>query len=146
MNIQKILLRFGPKAENLLAALREIQKENGYIGEKESKQVAEYFGISEAQAYSAASFYDLLETGKPVKKIIRVCSGGVCVSERSLEIIRQVERMLHIELDNDAHPKYKLETMSCVGRCDRGPVMEIDGKIFEGVRVEMVGEILKDYI
>jgi NADH-quinone oxidoreductase subunit E len=146
MSIQKILLGFEPQAENLLAALKEIQKQEGYISEKECKKVAEYFVLPEAGVFSAASFYDLLKTKKPIKKTIKVCSGGVCVSKRSMEIVRQIEKMLRVELDNDAHSKYKLEMMSCIGLCDRGPVMEIEGKIFEKVRPEMVGEILKNYL
>lgn len=146
MNIQKILLSFEPKAENLLAALKEIQKQKRYISEKDLEKVATYFTLSEAKVFSAASFYDLLKTEKPIKKTIRVCSGGVCVSGRSLEIVHRIEMLLRIELDNDADPKFKLELMSCVGRCDQGPVLEIEGKIFEKVRLEIVDEILKNYL
>lgn len=146
MGIQKILLGFEPRPENLLPVLKEIQKENGYVGEKEAKKVAVYFSLPLAQVYSAASFYDQMKTKKEKKKIIKVCSGGPCLSENSMVIVRQIELLLKIELENDAHPKYKLELMSCVGLCDRGPVVMVDGQIFEKVRPEMVDDILKNYI
>jgi NADH-quinone oxidoreductase subunit E len=146
MGIQKILLKFEPKPENLLSALKEIQKENGYIEKKECEAVAQYFSLPLAQVFSTASFFDQLKTKKESKKIIKVCSGGVCLSGKSVEIVRQIEMLLKIEMENDAHPKYKLEMMSCVGLCDRGPVVMIDDQIFEKVKPETVDDILANYL
>jgi NADH-quinone oxidoreductase subunit E len=146
MSVQKILLQLEPKSENLLAALKETQKESGYISEKECEKIAEYFSLPLARVYSVASFYDLLKTKKEAKKIIRICSGGPCLSEKAMEVVRQIEMLLKVELENDAHPKYKLELASCAGLCDRGPVVEIDGQIFEKVRSEMVDDILRNYL
>ncbi|HLM84386.1 MAG TPA: NAD(P)H-dependent oxidoreductase subunit E [Candidatus Bathyarchaeia archaeon] len=146
MSIQKILLKFEPKAENLLGALKEIQKENKYISEKECEGVARYFSLSLTKVFSAASFFDLLKTRKESKKIIKVCSGGPCLSEKSAEIVREIEKYLRIELENDGHASVKLELMSCVGLCDRGPVMSVDDQVFEKVRPEMVDDIIRNYL
>lgn len=146
MGIQKILLKFEPKPENLLAALKEIQKENRYIEKKECETVAEYFSLPLARVFSTASFFDQLKTKKEPKKIIRICSGGPCLSEKSMEVARQIEMLLKIELENDAHPKYKLELMSCAGLCDQGPIVMIDDQIFENVRPETVDDILANYL
>jgi NADH-quinone oxidoreductase subunit E len=137
---------FEPKSENLLPVLKEIQKENGYIGKKESEAVAEYFSLPLARVFSAASFFDQLKTKKESKKIIRICSGGSCLGEKSMEVARQIEMLLKIELENDAYPKYKLELMSCVGLCDRGPVVMIGDQIFEKVKPETVDDILANYL
>jgi len=146
MSIQKILLKFEPKAENLLAVLKEIQKENGCIEKKECEAVAQYLSLPLARAFSAASFFDQLKTKKESKKIIKICSGGPCLGEKSMEVARQIEMLLKIELENDAHPKYKLELMSCVGLCDRGPIMMIDDQIFENVKPETVDDIISNYL
>ena len=146
MSVQNILLQYEPNPENLLPAIKEFSKSEKYLSQKECEAIAEYFSLPLARVYSTASFYDLVKTKKETKKIIRVCSGGPCMSEKSMEIVRQIERMLKIELENDASPKYKLELMSCVGLCDRGPIVEIDGQIFEKVRPETVDDIIKNYI
>jgi len=99
-----------------------------------------------ARVYSLASFFDLIKVKKETKRIIKVCSGGPCVMNRSLEIIRQIELLLKIELNNDSHPKVKLETMSCQGLCDRGPVMMIDDQVFEKVTPEAVDDIVLNYL
>lgn len=146
MIIQKILLGFEPRPENLVPSLKEIQKRNKYISHAECEKIARYFSLPITRVYSVASFYDLLKMKYDSKKIVRVCSGGACLSEKSMQIVRQIELQLKIELENDAHPKVKLELMSCRGLCDRGPVVEIDGQIFERVRPETVDDLLRNYL
>lgn len=146
MSIQKILLKIEPKPENLLGALKEIQKENKYIDKKECEKIADYFSLPLARVFSVAGFFDELKTRKNPKKIIKICSGGPCLGEKSMEIVRQIEMLLKIELENDAHPKYKLELMSCAGLCDQGPVMMIDDQVFEKVRPETVDDIISNYL
>jgi NADH-quinone oxidoreductase subunit E len=146
MSIQKILLGFEPKPENLLRVIKEIQKEDRYISKNDCDKIARYFSLPLARVFSFASFFDEVKTKKGTKKIIRVCSGGPCVMENSLEIIRQIEMLLHIEAENDAHPKWKLEHMSCRGLCDQGPIVVVDDQVFEKVRPEMVDDIISSYL
>ncbi|MDI6778376.1 MAG: NAD(P)H-dependent oxidoreductase subunit E [Patescibacteria group bacterium] len=146
MSLQKILLKHEPKPENLLKVLKEIQKENKYIGKKECEKVAEYFSLPLARVFSFASFFDEVETRKGGKKIIKVCSGGPCLMEDSREVVRQIELHLRIEAGNDAHPKYKLEFISCRGLCDQGPVVMVDDQVFERVRPEDVDDIIRNYL
>jgi NADH-quinone oxidoreductase subunit E len=146
MSIEKILLELEPKPENLLRAIKEIQKENKFISKEECEKVAKYFSLPLARVFSLASFFDEVKTKKGTKKIIRVCSGGPCVMGSSTEIMRQIEMLLHIEEGNDAHPKWKLEYMSCRGLCDDGPIVAIDDQVFEKVRPEMVDDIISNYL
>jgi NADH:ubiquinone oxidoreductase subunit E len=146
MSIQKILLKYEPKAENILPAIKDLAKSEKYLSQKECEKIAEYFSLSLAQVYSTATFYDLVKTKKTNKKTIKVCSGGPCMSEKSMEVVKEIEKMLKIELENDAHPKYKLELMSCVGLCDRGPIVMVDDQMFEKVRPETVDDVLKNYL
>lgn len=146
MSLQKILLQHKPKQENLLRALEEIQKENKYISRENCLKVAKYFSLPLAQVYSFASFFDEIKLKKSGKKIIKVCSGGPCTMENSTEIVRQIELLLKIEAENDAHPKYKLEYISCWGLCDRGPIVMVDEQVFEKVRPEMVDDIILSYL
>jgi len=146
MSLQKILLQYEPKPENLLRVLEEIQKENKYIGERECEKIAKYFSMPLARVYGFASFFDEIRTKKSSRKIIKVCSGGPCLGENSMKVVRQIELLLGLEAGNDAHPKYKLEFVSCRGLCDQGPVVMVGEQVFEKVRPEIVDDIIKNYI
>lgn len=146
MSIQKILLEFSPKSENLLKVLKEIQKENKYISKDDCGKVADYFSLPLARVFSLASFFGELKVKRDPKTVIKVCSGGPCLMEKSSQVIRQIEMLLHIEAENNAHPKWKLEYMSCRGLCDQGPVMMIDDQVFEKVDPEVVDDIISNYL
>lgn len=146
MSLQKILLKYEPKSENLLRALKEIQKENKYIRKEECEKIAEYFSMPLARVYSFMSFFDEIQVKGNVKKIIKICSGGPCLMKDSMEIVRQIELLLHLEVGNDTHPKYKLEFISCRGLCDQGPVVMIDEQVFEKVKPEMIDDIISNYL
>ena len=108
MSLQKILLSFKPKPENLLEVLKAIQKENKYIGEKECEKIAEYFSLPLARIYSFASFFDEIRTRRK-QKDNQGLFRRTLPSEDSAEVVRQIEMLLDLEAGNDAHPKYKLE-------------------------------------
>ncbi|OGI25840.1 MAG: hypothetical protein A3J76_04850 [Candidatus Moranbacteria bacterium RBG_13_45_13] len=146
MSIQKILLQFEPKPENILRAIKELAKSEKYLSKSECGAIALYFSLPLARVYSTASFFDMVKVKKEAKRIIKVCSGGACLSGKSMEIVRQIEMQLKIELGNDAHPKFRLELMSCRGLCDRGPAVEIGDNIFEKVRPETVDDIIRNYL
>lgn len=146
MSIQKIILEFEPKPENILPVVKKLSKSNQYLGKNECEKIAEYFSQPVARIFSVASFFDLVKTKKETKKIIKVCSGGPCICEKSIEIARQLELLLKIELGSDAHPKYKLEFMSCAGLCDQGPVVMIGDNIFEKIRPETIDDIILNYL
>ena len=146
MPLKKILLNFKPEPDNLLPALKKIQKKNKYLSQSDCEEVAEYFSLPLARVFSAASFFDEIKTKKSGKIIIRVCTDGPCLEKNSVKVARQIELILGIEAENDAHPKYKLEYMSCQGLCDEGPVVEVDGNIFEKVKAELVDDIIRNYL
>src|SRR4030042_5677912 len=104
----------------------------------EIREIARYFSLPLSRLYSTASFFDEPPLKNDAKITIKVCSGGPCLSENSAKVARQIEMLLKIEAENDAHPKYKLEYMSCRGLCDRGPVVIVDKQVFEEVRPELV--------
>lgn len=146
MSLQKILLQHEPRPENLLKVIKALQKENKSIEIKECGEVAKYFSLPLARVYSTASFFDEIAVKKSRKTVIKVCSGGPCLAEGSMEVVRQIEMLLHVEAENDGHPKYKLEFISCRGLCDQGPIVMVGKEVFERVAPEMVDDIIKNYI
>ena len=143
--IEKILLEFVPEAKNLLPALKKISASFGYISEMDAKKIADYFELPLAKVYETASFYDLLSTKVQSRLEIKVCSGGDCVLGNSVEIIREIENYFRIKAGDEFHPKVRLEKISCLGRCGEGPIMMVNGKVYEKVTVSGVHRILSEW-
>jgi len=136
ITVQKILLEFESKAENLLPALKKISAVFGYISKNEIDLIADYFSLSPTKVFETASFYNQISTEKPPQVLIQVCSSANCSMNNSFEIIKEIESVF----------KIKVEEISCLGRCAEGPIMVVNGKIYEKVSKSSVHEILKEYI
>lgn len=144
-SVEKILLEFDPKAENLLPALKKISATFDYISEKEARKVATYFNLSLTQVFETASFYDLIEVKKQPPLVVKVCSGTNCTIDESRKIIREIENLFHIKEGDEFNPKVKLEVMSCLGRCGEGPVVIVNGNVYIKVTTSGVDDILESY-
>ena len=143
--VEKILLEHDPQMQNLLPALKKISAAFGYISEKDALKVANYFDLSLAKVYEVASFYDLIETKKTANLEIQVCSGGDCVLGDSMGIVREIENYFRIKAGDENNPKVRLKKISCLGRCGEGPIVVVNGKVYEKVTASSVHKILGEW-
>lgn len=145
-SIQKILLEFEPKIENILPALKKISVAFGYVGEKDANLVAEYFSVPESNVFEVASFYGEIKIKKPPQILIQVCSSANCAVNNSFSIIQEIESIFKIKVGDENSSKIKLEEISCLGRCAEGPVMVVNGKFYERVTKSSLHSILGEYV
>jgi NADH-quinone oxidoreductase subunit E len=146
ITVEKILLEFDPVAQNLLLALKKISKNFGYICEKDSQKIAEYFEFPITKIYETASFYDLVETKKPANLEIKVCSGGDCNLGQSTNVIREIENHFRIRVGDKFNPKVRLKKISCLGRCGDGPIVIVNRKVYERVTASSIYKIFAEWI
>ena len=145
MTTEKILLQFKPEKSDLLPAIKKIQEELGYISQESVNACAEFFQMKPAEVYSAASFYDHIELENPAPVVIQVCDSANCCSKNSEDIINEVERLTGARA-GDANGKIKIKRESCFGLCAQGPIMKVNGTIFEKMSPERVDDILSSYL
>lgn len=146
LTIEKILLDFSPSAGNILPVIQKVSAAFGYVDEKNAEKIADYFSITKSQVYETASFYDLTKTKKSSQMMIQVCFSTHCALNHAAEIIAEIENILHIKAGDENHPKFQLEKISCVGRCGEGPIVIVNGKVYERVMVAMVRGMLEEWI
>ncbi|MFA6159665.1 MAG: NAD(P)H-dependent oxidoreductase subunit E [Parcubacteria group bacterium] len=144
--IQNIILEFEPEAKNILPALKKISAVFGYVSEEDAKIMAEYFGVSESKIFETASFYDEIKTEKQPDILVQICNSANCTVNNSFSIISEVENLLKIKSGRSVSLKFKLEEISCLGRCADGPVMVVNGKIYERVTKSSLHSILEEYL
>ena len=143
--VQKILLNYDPEPQNFLKAVKEINEVFGYVSKENTYLLADYFSLSPAEAFSALSFYDEIRT-KPKSDVeIKVCMGVPCEMRGSGRVLREIENFLRAKADNDKTPKLEILTSSCQGRCKRGPVVIINGNVYENVKAFEIDDILRGY-
>ncbi|MBU0996987.1 MAG: NAD(P)H-dependent oxidoreductase subunit E [Firmicutes bacterium] len=148
MLLDMILNKYPAQEDSLIEILLEFQdaKSSHFISEAEVKQIASYLQISEAKVCSVISFYTFFRTEQKGQHIIQVCRGVPCHVTADINIVKIIEKELGIKVDETTeNKKFTLEYTSCLGLCDKAPVMRIDDKIYTNLTENKIKAILAEY-
>ena len=77
----------GAKASSLIPIMQDIQEEYRYLPGELLTYVAEKIGITEAKAYSVATFYENFSFEAKGKYVIKVCDGTACHVRKSMPVL-----------------------------------------------------------
>ena len=145
--IDKWLAKYPPdrKRSAVLAALREVQHENGgYLTDELLDAVAEYLQLPAIAVYEVATFYSMFEL-KPVgRHSISVCNNISCMLRGGDEILAHVEKKLGIKVgESTPDGKFYLKREEeCLAACVAAPMLQIDHVYYENLTPEKVDRIL----
>ena len=110
----------------MIPIIQGIQEEYRYLPPELLTYVAEKLGISEAKAYSVASFYENFSFEAKGKYVIKVCDGTACHVRKSIPILEGLYKELGlgkkkhttddqapaVMVNDEVHPKMTPEKMS----------------------------------
>ena len=71
---------------SLIPIIQDIQEEYRYLPPELLTYVAKEIGITEAKAYSVASFYENFSFEEKGKYIIKICDGTACHVRKSIPV------------------------------------------------------------
>lgn len=128
----------------VIAALRGVQHEDGYLSTEKMDAVADYIGMSEIAVYEVASFYSMFEL-KPVgRHTIAICTNVSCMLCGSDEIVTHIESKLGIKTgESTADGKFYIKREEeCLAACCGAPMMQVDHVYYENLTPAKVDEIL----
>ncbi|MCC8986658.1 MAG: NADH-quinone oxidoreductase subunit NuoE [Candidatus Contendobacter sp.] len=133
------------KQSAVLAALREVQHENGgYLTTPLMDAVADYLGMPPIAVYEVASFYSMYEL-KPVgRHNIAVCTNISCMLRGGDTVLAYIERKLGIKLgESTPDGKFYLKKEEeCLAACCGAPMMQVNHVYYEHLTPEKVDQVL----
>ncbi len=108
---------------NLIGILQEIQDRFRYVPKQGMLEIAKHLGMSPANVYGVATFYNQFRFSPPGKHHLRVCLGTACHIKGGQLIMDHWKRKLDIDEDQRTEDgEYSLERVGCVGCCVMAPV------------------------
>ena len=149
MLLDMILKKYPAQEDSLIEILLEFQnaKSSHYISEAEINQIALYLNISEAKVCSVIPFYTFFRTEQKGQHIIQVCRGVPCHVVAGINVLKVIEKELGIKIDETTvDKKFSLEYTSCLGLCDKGPVMRVNDKVYTNLTENKIRAILTEYM
>ena len=144
--IDEIISRHRGKPGALIQVLMEIQGENHWLPRDVLFKVSGSLGVPFSQVMQVATFYKTFRLVPRGRHDVQVCTGSSCHVRGSARVLEAVEKLTGIKPgETDAESRFSLETGSCLGCCNLGPEIIVDGKHHGRVTPESAEEVLKNY-
>ena len=141
----EIIADHGKGKESLIPIMQDIQSIYRYIPPELLTYVAEKIGITEAKAYSVATFYENFSFDQKGKYVIKVCDGTACHVRKGTLILERLQKELGLSDKKNTTDDmlFTVETVSCLGACGLAPVMTINDVVHPAMTPEKVWETIK---
>ena len=135
------------KQSAVLAALREVQHENGgYLTTELMDAVADYLDMPLIAVYEVASFYSMFETSPVGRNNVAICTNISCWLNGAEDIVRHCEKKLGVKLgETSADGRiYLKREEECLAACCGAPMMVVNGHYHENLDTAKVDRILDE--
>lgn len=142
----EIINTYGVDASSLIPVIQDIQAEYRYLPPELLLYVAKRLGISEAKAYSVATFYENFSFESKGKYVIKVCDGTACHVRKSVPILERLYSDLGLSKEKQTTDDmlFTIETVSCLGACGLAPVLTVNDKVYKAMTPDKATELIKE--
>ena len=138
--------KYGRKAASLIPIMQDIQAEYRYLPGELLTYVAQEIGVTEAKAYSVATFYENFSFEAKGKYIIKVCDGTACHVRKSMLVKEAM--MKELGLSHKKHTTddmlFTVETVSCLGACGLAPTLTVNDEVHPKMTPEKAVELIEE--
>ncbi len=141
----EIIAQYTCEEKSLIPIIQGIQEEYRYLPPELLTYVAEKLGISEAKAYSVASFYENFSFEAKGKYVIKVCDGTACHVRKSIPILEGLYKELGLgkKKHTTDDQLFTVETVSCLGACGLAPAVMVNDEVHPKMTPEKMNELIK---
>ena len=115
-------------------ALKIVQAHRGWISDESLKAIAKHLGMSAAELDGIATFYTLIFRRPVGEKVILLCNSVTCWMKGCDSLQQKITDQLGIGMgETTPDNQYTLLPMTCLGACDKAPVMMVGDDLHEDV-------------
>ena len=138
----------------VMACLRILQEERGWISQQNEEQVAAYLGMPPIAVHEVTTFYNMYNQAPVGKYKLNVCTNLPCQLRDGARALHHLEQRLGIRMgETTPDGLFTLQQSECLGACADSPVLLVnDGtmvsfmsndkldQLIEGLRTASGGE------
>ncbi|MBA0902859.1 MAG: NAD(P)H-dependent oxidoreductase subunit E [Candidatus Nitrotoga sp.] len=113
----------------VMAALRFVQDEKGWISTEDMADVGAYLGMPQMSVYEVATFYNMYNLKPMGQHTLTVCTNLSCQLVGAMETLSYLKSKLGIEVGEvTADGKFGLREGECQNTCDDAPLLMVNNK------------------
>jgi NADH-quinone oxidoreductase subunit E len=152
---KEIIGRFPRPKSALIPLLHLAQEQDGYVTSQAMEHVAELIGVTPAEVYGTASFYEMFKFEPVGRYCINVCTNISCQLLGGWELLEHAEASLGIKAGSTtADGLFTLEDVECIAACTEAPALQVNyryryrvtGADFDQLIADLRAGVLKDEI
>lgn len=144
-DVEMLVAVYGRERSSLISILQEIQRKYRHVSEYAMQVIAHVLDIHPVEVYSVVSFYHFF-SDRPAGKYVILLSDCIAHNtEKKEAVARQLQTELGIRFgETSGDGKFTLNRTGCIGMCDQGPVIRVNGRIYSEVTADKIGTIISD--
>jgi coenzyme F420-reducing hydrogenase delta subunit/NADH:ubiquinone oxidoreductase subunit E len=144
--IDRIINKHQRKAGSLVQVLLEIQHENHWLPQEVLDRVSKKLGAPLSRVMQIVTFHKTFSLIPKARNEVHVCTGPSCYVRGSTRLLDSLQDLIGIKSgETDPYSKFSLETSNCLGCCNLGPEIIVNGKHHGRVKPDKVKDVLKNY-
>ena len=143
--LDEILERHQYDPGSIIAILQDTQEVYRYLPKEVFSYYSEKLGISKAQIFSIATFYENFSLEPKGKYVIKICDGTACHVRKSVPILEQLRKELKLSAQKSTTDDllFTVETVSCLGACGLAPAITVNDQVLGMMTPQKATELLK---
>ncbi len=122
------LVALYPEPRSALIPLCHLaQAEDGWLTPGAMEDLAALVGVTPAEVYGTATFYDMLHTAPVGTYLVSICTNIACLLDGAIELLEHAEDSLGVKAGGTTlDGVVTLEEAECLADCDRAPCVQVN--------------------
>jgi NADH-quinone oxidoreductase E subunit len=145
--LDAILGRYPTKQAALLPALWLVQRERGWISDRNMTEVAEVLGITPAYVKGVVTFYTMYHQHPVGRNFVQVCTTSPCNICGAEDVVRALLEHTGAKDLGATSPDggWTVIEVECLGACGFATPIMINDDFIESVTPDKVAELVRKY-
>ncbi|MEA2686234.1 MAG: NADH-quinone oxidoreductase subunit [Actinomycetota bacterium] len=142
----KDLIGLYPQSRSaLIPMLHLAQEQDGWLTPDGMEHVAELLGLTPAEVYGTASFYDMFFTEPVGRHLVSVCTNLACLLNGGAELLEHAQANLGIAAGATTHDgEFTLEEVECIAFCGAAPCLAVNWRFFGSISPDTFDQLMDD--
>ena len=144
--IDSLLDKHGHSKTKAIAIMQDVQNEYKFLPKDALSYIAEKLGMSEAELYGVATFYENFSMNEKGKYIIKVCNGTACHVRKSDDVQEALYTATGMKPEDHMSEDglFTIERVSCLGACGLAPVCTVNDVVHPAMTPEKMYKLIAE--
>ncbi len=122
-----IIGRYPRPKSALIPVLHLAQEQDGYVTTEAMEHIAELIGITPAEVYGTATFYEMFKFEPVGRYCINVCTNISCQLLGAWELLEHAEQRLGVKSGSTTSDgMFTVEDVECIAACTEAPALQVN--------------------